>query len=180
MLVYHGSNSNFKNLRISKSLVKSSATLVNEGIGIYFSTKREVAESYGKYIYTIEIDDKYITDFTKKSNCKKYINEIVKEVEKQTQINILDYFNHSILVECMFEGKVGICGTCREIELLLDSNEYWWSLEEKQINKVYDILKKYESKNLKAYLFNYNIENIGVIKKLNNDMIKIINKEKRV
>lgn len=36
MLVYHGSNSNFRTLRISKSLVKHDSTLENEGLGIYF------------------------------------------------------------------------------------------------------------------------------------------------
>ena len=48
MIVYHGSNSNFKSLRISKSLVKHNSTLLNEGLGIYFSTDKEVARSYGK------------------------------------------------------------------------------------------------------------------------------------
>ena len=32
MIVYHGSNSNFKSLRISKSLVKHNSTLLNEGL----------------------------------------------------------------------------------------------------------------------------------------------------
>ena len=59
MVVYHGSNSNFKKLRISKDLVKRESTKTNEGMGIYFTTDKEIARSYGKYIYTIEINDKY-------------------------------------------------------------------------------------------------------------------------
>lgn len=42
MIAYHGSDSNFKTFRLSKSLVKHNSTLENEGLGIYFSTDIEM------------------------------------------------------------------------------------------------------------------------------------------
>lgn len=66
MIAYHGSNRNFKKLRISKQLVQRTSTELNEGIGIYFSTNKRVAESYGNYVYILEINDKYFKDFRKR------------------------------------------------------------------------------------------------------------------
>ena len=43
MRVYHGSSHNFKKLRIDKHLVNYESTLLNEGLGIYFSTDFEIA-----------------------------------------------------------------------------------------------------------------------------------------
>ena len=75
MVAYHGSNEYFDNFIISKNLSKSNASELNEGLGIYFSLKQEVAESYGEYIYTLKINDKYIKDFRVKSECKRYVIE---------------------------------------------------------------------------------------------------------
>lgn len=72
MIVYHGSNSNFKKLRIAKSLVKHQSTLENEGLGIYFTTDKEIARSYGKWIYSLEIPDDMIDFRNKKSLHKIY------------------------------------------------------------------------------------------------------------
>jgi len=80
MIAYHGSNSCFKNLRIHKSLVKSSATALNEGLGIYFSLDRDVASSYGKYMYTLEINDNYIKDFRVLAVCKKYVADLIRYI----------------------------------------------------------------------------------------------------
>lgn len=65
MVVYHGSNRRFKSLRISKSLVNGRGSLENEGLGIYFSTDRDVACSYGKYVYRLYVNDKVLKDFRK-------------------------------------------------------------------------------------------------------------------
>ena len=76
MIVYHGSNSNFTKLRIAKSLVKNSSTLENEGPGIYFSTDKSVAKHYGKYVYTLDINDKYFLDSRNAVICKKCLYSI--------------------------------------------------------------------------------------------------------
>lgn len=76
MIVYHGSNSNFRTLRISKNLVNHKSTITNEGLGIYFSTNLDVAKSYGKYIYTLEINDKVLIDFRSRGNCRRYLAKL--------------------------------------------------------------------------------------------------------
>ena len=91
MIAYHGSNSNFRQLRIAKSLVKHTSTLDNEGLGIYFSTDKEVAKSYGKYLYTLEINNKYFRDFRNIKTCRQYLALLSQEVYKRFKIDIL-YF----------------------------------------------------------------------------------------
>ena len=175
MIVYHGSNSNFKKLRISKTLVQHRTTLENEGLGIYFSTDKEVARSYGKYIYTLAIDDRYIQDFRKIATCKRYINEIAKEIYKETEINILSMFDVNGLLYRMQLGGQCIYETGKEIYALLDSTEEWYtSIPQYKRDKISRMLNAHD-KELKAYMFSYHIPNIGVIKDLN--VVQIVNKE---
>lgn len=178
MIVYHGSNSNFKHLRISKSLVKHSSTLNNEGLGIYFSTDRSVAESYGKYVYTLEINDKYFLDFRKKSVCRKYISDLTKEIYTKTNINIAKYIKLETLVDYMYFGGIAISGIAKEIELLLDSCEQWYiDVSESKQKQVFSILRLYNKRNLITYMFNYHIKNIGIIKSVDDNVVRIVNKE---
>lgn len=97
MLVYHGSNSNFKQLRISKSLVNIESTLTNEGLGIYFSTNKEIASSYGKYLYTIDINDRILLDFTKRQICERFINSITNEVYKKHGFNLRQFMGNDTI-----------------------------------------------------------------------------------
>jgi hypothetical protein len=178
MIAYHGSNSCFKNLRIHKSLVKSSATALNEGLGIYFSLDRDVASSYGKYMYTLEINDNYIKDFRVLAVCKKYIADLIKHIYRLEKIDISQYFDASSLVKYIYNGNTAISGIGREVYMLLDSNEKWYRLSQEKIDKVYKILEKYDENNLYAYLFNYNIRNIGVIKKIDDNIVRIVSRQK--
>lgn len=178
MIVYHGSNSCFKKLRIHKSLVKSSATALNEGLGIYFSLDKDVAESYGKYMYTLEINDRYLRDFRMESVCRKYVADLVKHVYKQEKINLFNYFDAASLVMYIYNGNIAISGVGREVYMLLDSNENWYRLGQDTIDKVYKILEKYDESNLYAYLFNYNIRNIGVIKKIDDNIVRIVSRQR--
>lgn len=88
MIIYHGSNHRFEKPRISRSLTEKKSTAENEGAGLYFSTDRSVAESYGKYLYVIEIDDKDIMDFRKKSVCKQYVNDLCAYMLSKTGIDV--------------------------------------------------------------------------------------------
>lgn len=177
MIVYHGSNSNFKSLRISKSLVKHSSSLLNEGLGIYFSFDRKVAESYGKYLYTLEINDKLLLDFRKRSVCRLYIASMAKEIYKKTKLDILYYINMNEIAERIYYGEQCICILGDEIANILDSTDSWYfSTTEKQRIEVYKMLRHMDKDKLHVYLFNYNIKNIGIIKDLN--AVRIINKER--
>lgn len=178
MIVYHGSNSNFKKLRISSSLVKHESTKTNEGLGIYFSTNKEVARSYGKYIYTLEINDNYFVDFRNKAKCRLYVITLTKSIYSETKIDILKYFDINDLVNRMYWGGQSISGVGREIYMLLDSNENWYmSTPISKIERIYQILRAYDKKHLYAYMFNYHIKDIGVIKNVDDNIVRIINKE---
>lgn len=178
MIVYHGSNSNFKQLRISKSLVKHNSTSLNEGLGIYFSLDKKVASSYGKYLYTLELNDNFVLDFRKKQMCRAYVNKLRQYIMSNTKVDIGRYINLNLLVDSLYYGKVAICGTGRETYLLLDSTEEWYELPEEKMDKIYKILKTYDKKNLVAYTFNYNIKGVGIIKRIDDNIIRIIGKEK--
>ena len=47
-----------------------------------------------------------------------------------------------------------------------------------KIERIYKILENYDKNNLTVYLFNYNIPNIGVIKKIDDSIVRIISREK--
>lgn len=177
MVVYHGSNSNFKKLRISKDLVKRESTKTNEGMGIYFTTDKEIARSYGKYIYTIEINDKYFRDYRKRLACQGYVHKIVSKILDKTGVNLYEYLMINETVDRMYLGGLAINGVGRELYLLLDSNEKFYRLPQYKIEKVYQMLRGFDRKPPKAYMFNYHIPNIGVIKDVSDDVVRIISKE---
>lgn len=182
MIVYHGSNSNFKTLRIDKKLVKHQSTLDNEGLGIYFSTDRSVAESYGKYVYVLEINDYYFSDFRNYDTCYNYVSHIVNIIKNEVGINLSDYMYRGALestVDRLNLGGLAISGVGRELSLLLDSEESFFKLSETKRNKIFRLLKQCDKNCPKAYMFTYHIENIGVIKDVSESVVRIIRKETR-
>lgn len=179
MIVYHGSNSNFKRLRISKSLVKHNSTLLNEGLGIYFSIDKEVARSYGKYIYTLEINDKCFVDFRTRTKCAQYIKSIISHVLKETGINISNYFSVNEFIDRMYLGGQTIFTIGHDIaEILNNTDEFYLGFCETKRNKIYSKLRAVDkNRQIRAYMFNYHIKNIGVIKSVDADTVRIISKE---
>lgn len=183
MIVYHGSNSRFRTLKISKSLVKYESTKSNEGIGIYFSTDKNIADSYGKYVYTLEINDNYFVDYRNKSNCIKYVKSICSYIKSKEKVDINNYIDTNKLADYLYFGGIAFIGACKEVYLLLDSNEQWYNdIDEKKQQRIYKLLSTYDKNHLVSYMFNYNIKNIGVIKKLQvngEDVVRILDIEKR-
>ena len=178
MVVYHGSPRNFKKLRIDKKLVRHNASLENEGCGIYITTDVSIAKSYGNYIYELEVADKYIRDFRNLRECTKYLREIRNYIMIKTGIDIAKYIDLRNIAISMQDATIAISGTCHEIYLMLDSNEYWYSLPNSKIKKVYSILRAYDKRNLKVYMFNYMIKNVGICKTVDEDVVRIIGKHK--
>lgn len=179
MIAYHGSSHNFRTLRLCPKYTGQS-TRENEGVGIYFSTNRSVAESYGKYIYTLEINDDVLLDFRKKTVARKYVNTMLADVRKKTQVPVQNYLDVTSLADYIVNGRVFIANLGkREISLLLDSTEHWYTdgITETQRQNVYRALRQ-EDKKLKAYMFPYHIKDIGVIKDVSPEIVKIIGKEK--
>lgn len=181
MIVYHGSDSNFKKLRIAKSLVKHESTFENEGIGIYYSTDKEIARSYGKYLYTLEIHDDKYTNFKKRKECEKYVLNMMKEVQAKCNVNLNQYLSADMItqtIDRMYLGGLAISGVGKELCLLLDSTCDWYlNLSVSKTEQVYRVLRNYGKSHLAAYDFNYHIRNIGIIKNVDPDIVKIVDKE---
>lgn len=181
MKVYHGSDSNFKQLRISKSLVKHRSTLENEGLGIYFTLDKETARQYGKYIYTLDLNKKYLKDFRDILVCEQYIRDMSNEVIRMTQVNILNYIPFDVrdsLINSINFGGIAIDSVPNEIYLILENNARWITGVNKQRREIaYKTLRNYNKNHFAAYLFNYNIPNIGIIKIVSDNVVKIVSKE---
>ena len=179
MIAYHGSDSNFKTLRISRKLVKRNSTLDNEGLGIYFSTDISVARSYGKYLYTLEINDDVIRDFKKQATCQNYVNHICHDIKRQTGINIWQYLDTKQTILRLKTGGLAVSGVGQELYLLLDANADWYHKNTgTKIEAVYRLLKSCDRHCPKAYLFRYNIPDIGIIKDVSPEIVQIIKKER--
>lgn len=80
ILVYHGSNTNF-NTFLTDFIGGESAT-DQEGPGVYFTTSREDAEHYGKYIYTIKLrPNRILSDNPKDTVSRKDMEKLIKMAE---------------------------------------------------------------------------------------------------
>lgn len=178
MIVYHGSNRRFRKLRVSKELVSREFSELNEGLGIYISLNKSVAASYGKYIYTLEVNDKKLLDFRKKRVCKAYIYEVMREIFKITGFPFIVTPNDvNMIAENIYAGAVAVSGLPRELELLFDSKERWYEYSKTKREQIVRTARRFCKETQQAYLFNYNIPNIGIIKDTSEDVVKIVSCE---
>lgn len=178
MIVYHGSNSNFKKLRIDKSLVKHQSTLDNEGLGIYFSTDWSIADSYGKYVYILEINDSMFYDFRNLSVSQRYVADIRKRILGNFGVDIAGFADLDTLAYRVYSGGQAICGVGHEIYMLLDSSETWFRHRSTLIQKVYKYLRSVDKNCPKVYMFRYSIRDVGVIKDVSDDVVRILEKRR--
>lgn len=176
MRVFHGSPRSFTKLRIDKRLIRHNATLENEGAGIYFTTDPNRAKSYGRYLYELEISDKYLMDFRNIKECAKYLTEVRKHIISKAGVDIGKYIDLRSIAASMHNTHISISETCNEIYLLLDSNEQWYSLSNSRIQRIYSILRAFDRRNLKVYMFPYMIENVGISKTTDESIIRIVSK----
>lgn len=177
MIVYHGSNHKFSNLQIKKRL-SSPASLENQGPGIYFSTVRDVACSYGEILYTLDVNTDYLIDFNIMSSVRGYLNRVRKEVYWKTRLDIADHISCTELSQNIVEGIISPVCICREVSLLLDASEKFHSLPESIIEKSGSILSKFDKNHQKVYLYPDNILGVGVSKTSNEKVIKIVDRER--
>lgn len=179
IIAYHGSSSCFDSLVIREDLVRSEATRMNEGVGIYFSLDRNVVQSYGKYIYTLEINGDCVVDFRKKAACTKYLKDLNDYFRRKYKIVINDFVDLRDVANLMHQGSLAISGVGREVYMVLDSNEGWYRrVPGDTIEKIYDELEEYDYNHQIAYLFNYNIQNIGILRKVDKNIVRIITRER--
>lgn len=175
MYVYHGSNHNFRVLRIRKDLTKDS-TLRNEGYGVYFSTDRDVAKTYGEYLYTIRVNDKYIFDMRKLAACRAYLRNLSRDVWNQFAFHLETYIDVKLLAECLQSGKVAISGVGQEVANMLDSTEMFYTDYRRSHEDVYKWLEKWTGVP-KVYLFTYHVAGSGIIRDVSPNIAVITSKE---
>ena len=180
MIAWHGSCHNFQKFRISRALT-SESSLQNEGMGIYFSTDRSVAEAYGRYIYTIEINDRQLKDFRTLRACRKYISDMLEYARQKTGIDLSDIIDIENIAVYIHEGQIAVSGAARETELILDSSAYWYSaFSETARTRALQSLRAFENKNLAAYLLpetKYGIKGCGIIRKATPEVVTILSKK---
>lgn len=136
MILLHGSTNKFDTFKISKEL--STHTFLAEGHGIYMTTDMELASGYGSYLYHIEVDEDDIQDFTNELEIKL----LIKEVEKDIDINLSEYFNLSNYIEGITRGDYSATGIGKDVCDMLDSNEYFYNNFQDQITYEDDCIMK--------------------------------------
>lgn len=138
-----------------------------------------VASSYGKYLYTLEINDRAFVDMRKKANCTKYIRKIIGAVYKETGVNIGMYFDFQYTIDRLYYGGQAVFSVGHDIAEVLDNTDEFYDsgLSQTKKSNVYRILRRMDKECPKAYMFNYHIKNIGVIKDVSEEYVRIIKRE---
>lgn len=177
MLVYHGSNREFDELKIDSSLVSRDSSLQNEGIGVYFSLYKDVAQSYGRVVYTLDVNDRLLLDFRRSVVCRKYIRGILQEVRKTFGVSLSDFISVQSVFDILLDGGIAVCGVCREISMHLDASDNWYAQDSGLITNVMEFLEGYDSGHLVVYLFPYHIKGVGVLKDVSSNVVSIVGRE---
>lgn len=179
MVVYHGSNHNFKTLRISKSLASHDESTLVEGYGIYFSTFRDVAESYGKYVYVLNLNPAYIIDFREFKGCVKYLSSLREDVNKCYKVDIFKFLSLPPLVYGMVNGQFAVTRISNEVYLLLDSDPRWHELIGNSYESIMSYIRGYDQQHQVIVLYNDpSIRGAGVVKRILPEAVKIYAKER--
>lgn len=97
---------------------------------------------------------------------------------EETGVKISNFVCMNDILDCMLSGQISIAGVAREISLILDSSEKFYNLNQKDIDKVLNMLDGLASKMLKnyAYMFPYNISQVGNAK--SESIVRVVKGEK--
>lgn len=175
--MYHGSSHNFKQFRISSSLQVRESTKTNEGLGIYFSSDKSIAMSYGKYVYSFYVNDAVLLDFRKRQVCRSWLGGLRSYVYRKTGVALESLIDFSIVLNYVSSGGVSIWNLDKELMGILDSTEAWFQVPAGLQAGVIKQIIAYERATLKAYMFSYHIPDIGVVKCLDDSVICMMGKE---
>lgn len=122
MILYHGSMRKFDRFSISKSLVNGSVENLVEGLGVYMTSDYDLASTYGDTIYTIEVNNNSISDFTNIN----YIKRLLNNIELEVGIVLDDYFNVDDMILDVKDGFISTTLLYKEICDQLDSSEAFY------------------------------------------------------
>jgi len=173
MRLYHGSNEVFKRFKISEELARNDwETILPEGLGVYMTSDKNIARSYGDIIYNIEcIGGVY--DFSKAKQAKKIVQRFLLEFDyKEVLINKID---SNASFEGVEDGDISIVGLITEIwdlhEEGIYSSGYLFDLLDYQedLEKNWQIflkrkIIKYYCKDFKCNIYiSKNVDNIKIL-----------------
>lgn len=143
MILYHGSYKKFNKFEISEVLsIHDSQTVLPEGIGIYMIDDKEFTKSYGNFIYKVEIKENNIFDATNKKEIKNKIDELNSSIIGVNIYNYLTKNNLEDVLHGVLRGNLSIVRLGREISLLLDSKEEFWSDNEDNAQEILDAIEE--------------------------------------
>lgn len=166
MILYHGSSHRFSkpDMRAIKKYCGDSSRN-NEGYGLYCSTDIDVARSYGKYTYIMEVDDKHVIDFSKMTNCKFILKKLIINVRNKTGIDITPFIDAMYICSGIQQGKIGVAFIGDYIRVILDNSEKFYVRYGKYVDNVLNALTDFDNKCVpKIYKVQCNVRNVVIIK----------------
>jgi hypothetical protein len=178
MIVYHGSDRSFKELRIDSRLAVRATSSTEEGYGIYFSLDRETASKYGKYLYTLDVSER-IGVVWNNLGARRFVVSLYDEVLEETGRYIGKFMNTERLINHIADGSVFINRLHEYIKYKLSNNPSATKVWSKTtINKVSEQVRRVIRKYVKAYVFTSIVPNTGILKDVSADVVQIVKKER--
>lgn len=118
-LVYHGSRNYFNEFVIDPNYsAYADPARLDEGYGIYMTEDFKVASDYGQYLYTINLDNSFVTDFTSGI----VVRDTILKLEQMLGINFKLYFNVNEAIEYLMAGRLNIVNLDNDIYNYLDAS----------------------------------------------------------
>lgn len=155
--VYHGSVNKFTAFEIKEELVNSGVDALAEGLGVYMTDSKDMASGYGPYLYSIEISEESVTDFTQRNT----IEVLLHEISSDTGINLSNYLDLKTIVSGVLSGNISVTKFYKEISDWLDSDASFYEEYQDRITYEDDCLfKEIELsffKNIKSILKYYDV-----------------------
>lgn len=177
MIGYHGTSHYIRKIRIAPKL-SSNISKDNEGVGCYFFTdSKEKAAAYGRYVYTLEIDDP-VPDFRKAETAMGYLEDMCQCVKSRMDLDISRFISFSLIADYITDGRIAVRDIGKEVWLHLDSSEpFYKAAGVKKAEKIQQLIKQYENQHLpNAWLFSASITNAGIVRK--ESAVRIIRMER--
>lgn len=169
MNIYHGSNVDFNEFKI----IKGNGYLA-EGPGVYMTDLESVAKGYGSIIYTVDLSDTKVSDFTS----REYMNQVYGLVSNDINIPLFECIDMDMVIEDILSGEGSILESPKELSDLIDANEFLYEkygcmyddlceeIKKSFLNNIGDVIK-YKAKDIEGTIFLCfrNVESIKIIDK---------------
>ena len=179
MIVYCSSDMLDRQLKIPLSLKHDDIEQLKEGLGVYFSLKKSDVMHSGKFVYTVELNDRAIIDFRKRSVIENYLMKMITDVAVKYKVDLLRYFTLPEMVDNIDSGCISIDNLANSIVYIITHNEQLVkSMTAQTLSEMCNYIKFFKTHNAHAYFFKDKNKNIGVIKNTRPEIAKIVKVER--